>query len=132
MGHYFRRESISYSSLFGGGGHADYAQRWKAPGDEKTTDVPSLIYPLNTARDSFYSGSEVLVEKGDNIRLQFLQLGYSFNKAQLKSIPVSGLQLFMNVNNVGIIWRANKLGIDPDFQSIPNPRSYAFGIKANL
>src|SRR5690606_2382334 len=40
FGYYFRRETIQYTNLFQNlNGHGDFADRWQAPGDEKTTDI---------------------------------------------------------------------------------------------
>jgi hypothetical protein len=38
------------------------------------------------------------------------------------------------VNNIGIIWRANNNGIDPDFndRSIPTPRTIAIGLNLQM
>lgn len=135
LGYYFRRESISYWSLFGGGGHADFAQRWKIPGDEQRTYVPSMIYPNNINRDSFYSGSEVLVEPGDHIRLQYITAGYELNKQQWKKLPLNGVQLYTTISNLGILWRANSLGLDPDYRSfdlLSPSRTIAFGLRGNF
>ena len=133
-GYYFRRSSIHYSNLFNGQiGHPDYEKRWQHPGDEKTTNVPSMVYPANTARDVVYTYSEILVEKGDHIRLQDLQVSYDLNKSRYKTLPVQAIRVYLYANNIGIIWRANHYGIDPDYvNSIPNPRSIAAGVKVDF
>ncbi|MDQ2719434.1 MAG: hypothetical protein M3Z26_06675 [Bacteroidota bacterium] len=46
---------------------------------------------------------------------------------------MNDFQLFLYLNNVGILWKANKLGIDPDYgMGLPAPRSISIGIKANF
>jgi len=41
--------------------------------------------------------------------------------------------LYLYANNLGIIWKANRAGIDPDFIStFPNPRTLAIGIRAGF
>ena len=141
FGYYFRRPSIVYNTLFNGGaGNPDYEQRWQKPGDEKSTNVPSMIYPDNGLRDAFYQNSNILVEKGDHIRLQDIQLSYDFNKHQLGKFPVKALRLYVYANNIGILWKANKYGIDPDFvpssggvgSNFPNPRTFAAGAKVDF
>lgn len=139
LGYYFRRNSISYNSLASDwrGGHSDYSNRWKKPGDESTTNVPALIYPINSSNTTLYSLSNILVEKGDHIRLQFIQLNYSLNKNQIKALPINNLNFFFYANNIGILWRENKHSIDPDYANptvgpLPNPRSFSFGIKASF
>jgi hypothetical protein len=131
----FRKTSVNYNDLFSQWrGHQDYKKRWQQPGDEANTNVPSLVYPNNSNRDIFYAGSSALVEKGDHIRLQDVSLAYGFSAKQLQKLPVKNLQLYLYVNNLGIIWKANKAGLDPDYFSggYPLPRTFSIGIKTNL
>jgi TonB-linked SusC/RagA family outer membrane protein len=135
FGYYFRKSSINYTNLFTGRiGHSDFAQRWQKPGDENHTFVPSMTYPLDRNRDLFYSGSDILVDKGDHIRLQYITLAYALPEKNLQNSAIRGLQIFFNTNNVGIIWRANKDKIDPDYPIgvLPAPRNYSLGVKANF
>lgn len=126
FGNYFQRPSINYSSLFTNRiGHADFSLRWQLPGDENHTQVPSMIYPLNPQREIFYAGSEVLATKADLIRLQYITLAYQFKKP--------ALQFYININNLGLIWKANQYGIDPEYiNSQPPTTNYAFGLKATF
>jgi len=136
--YYFRRTSYGSSSLpFGG--NADYYNRWQKPGDELTTQVPSQQYPpYNGNRDVFYGLSSALVEKGDHIRLQDISLSYELIKSKNTHIPFSHVQIYSYINNVGILWRANKYGIDPDLSTnstqaaYPIPRTISLGLKANF
>ncbi|MEO5984331.1 MAG: TonB-dependent receptor, partial [Ferruginibacter sp.] len=133
-GYYFQRNSLSYINLFSSRqGHGDYALRWQKPGDEKDTNVPSMVYPANSLRDQFYNFSDVLVERGDHVRLQYINLSYTVVNRNTK-LPFNNLQFYSNLNNVGILWRANKYGIDPDYRdnTILPPRNIAFGIRANF
>ncbi|HEY4060686.1 MAG TPA: SusC/RagA family TonB-linked outer membrane protein [Puia sp.] len=135
LGYFFRRNSISYTSLFSGisHGHPDYERRWQKPGDELYTNVPSMTYPANLSRDNFYQYSEVLLEKGDHIRLQDLQLSYDILRNNVHRLPVRSIRLYGYANNIGILWRANHQGIDPDYiMSIPNPRTLALGVKVDF
>lgn len=116
LGYWFRRNSIQYTQLLTNRiGHSDFGERWQRPGDEAFTNVPSLIYTSNSPRDQFYSGSEVLVEKGDHVRLQYLNLGYEFPVNSSATIPFSSLRIYGAVSNLGILWRANRRGLDPDY-----------------
>jgi hypothetical protein len=138
LGYVFRRTSIDYTTLFTGisPGHPDYDRRWQNPGDELHTNVPSLPIPdLATiqSRDNFYQNSEILVENGDLVRLQDVQLTYDLSRAGHPKLPMEQLRLYVYANNFGILWKANHSGIDPDFvSSMPNPRSLALGIKASF
>lgn len=132
LGYYFRRSSVNYGSLFSitGEKHFDYELRWRQPGDEKNTHVPSVIYPSKVQRNDFYQNASILVERGDHIRLQDLQINYLFGKCKV----------YAYANNLGLIWRANKHGIDPDYNqnsasgktSLPAPRTVAFGLQVNF
>jgi len=136
MGYRFGRSSIHYNNLFnsGTGGHPDYAHRWQKPGDELHTNVPSLVYPAVSRRDNFYNGSEILIERGDHLRLSYLTLNYDFAAKGLARSPFSSVQLQANASNLGILWRANRLGIDPDFREnvIAPSRFYSIGIRCAL
>lgn len=132
--YYFRRNATSYSSLFSNWvGYNDYAKRWQQPGDELHTNVPSLVYPADENRDAVYDYSTATVEKGDNIRLQDIRLSYVFSGIKLSGSPIRAFEVFAYANNLGIIWRANKLGLDPDYGSgLPDPRSISLGFKLDL
>ncbi|MBW8683741.1 SusC/RagA family TonB-linked outer membrane protein [Chitinophaga rhizophila] len=132
--YYFRRSGLSYESLFAKWhGHADYLSRWQKKGDEQWTHVPSMIYPLDGNRDYFYQYSEVLVEKAGHIRLQDIRFSYNLRPAFLSGSQGKYLQLYLYANNIGIVWRANKLKIDPDYVAGgPVPPSLAIGCKIVL
>lgn len=137
FGYWFRRESINYNDLFYNlNGHSDYAKRWQKPGDEVLTDVPSNIWSTNSSRDSFYKGSTVLVEKGDHIRLQYINFNYTLSNLKMGRLPFQSIQFYAIANNIGLLWKANKKGIDPDFNmgqySLKTPAVYTIGLNANF
>ncbi len=137
LGYWFRRQSINYTNLFTSWiGHEDYSQRWQQPGDENRTNIPSNTWQSDYSRDAFYRGSSVLIDKGDHIRLQYINLGYTLNKEAWKKIPFNSIQLYFNINNIGVIWRANKNGIDPDYNIGNNTLipsiGYALGLRVKL
>lgn len=125
--YYFRRSGVNYSNKYT---HQEYSDRWQQPGDEKFTNVPAMVYPLNSERDYFYAYSEVLVEKAGHVRLQEINLSYSPDKPVG---PVRQMRVYLYVNNLGILWAANKRGIDPDYNdAVPAPRTVAVGISASF
>lgn len=130
--YYFRKQALSYTEILNGGeGHSDFNKRWVKPGDENHTTVPSFIYPNIQQRDIFYSRSEVNVLKGDHIRLNYINLSYSFEDKLSRKLKINDLQIYMNVSNLGILWRANKEHLDPEYSSIVQPtKSFSFGIRA--
>jgi hypothetical protein len=141
LDYYFRKSSISDASTIGSGfnGNIDYLKRWQKPGDEAFTNVPSFQYPpYNFDRENFYGNSSILVDNADNIRLQDIRLSYDFDNLKRKNGPFTHLQVYAYLNNVGILWKANHDGLDPDLYYngsnavIPIPRTIAFGVKANF
>lgn len=136
LGYYFRKPSVDYTNLFtNNNGHSDYALRWQQPGDELRTNVPSMIYPNDSSRDNFYAGSEVLVDRGDHIRLQYINLSYELDREKVGFLPFKSMSIYINAANLGLIWTANKDHIDPDYQGknmLKPSRNFSLGIRANL
>jgi len=134
FGYFFRRGSINYTNLFGSfsGMNREYEKRWVKPGDELLTNVPSMVYPANANRDRYYNNAEIQVLKGDQIRLQDISLAYDLNIGRSKQMPRQ-LSLYLYGNNLGLIWTANREGLDPDFpRGIPVARSFSLGLKTNF
>jgi TonB-linked SusC/RagA family outer membrane protein len=132
-GYVVRRDALSYTALFGSrAGHPDYAGRWKKPGDEQHTNVPSLVYPAVSARDAFYQGAAVHVTKGDHLRLQFLRLSYDWTAK--KQTGPKAIRFFLVGNNLALLWKATREPIDPDFPVAavrPGP-SLSAGVNLNF
>ena len=132
FGYYFRRQNIvDYGSLFGSTQAiqgSEYAMRWQKPGDERFTNVPALVYPAAIG-DIFYRYADINVLKADHARLQEVNISYNLTK---KNKFIKNPRIYANITNLGVIWRANKKGIDPDSPDYPNPRMYAFGFSANF
>lgn len=133
FGYFIRRNTIDYNALFSQGrGHSDFEKRWQNKGDELVTNVPSMIFPNPSInRDRFYNSSEPTVEKGDHIRLSYVYLSY-----RPKIHSGMSMEIFGNVTDLGIIWRANNKGIDPDvgrsIYSLPNSPTFNLGVRVNL
>jgi len=122
------------SNLFVSTGYSypDYANRWQKPGDENKFNVVPSIRPgeRDPYRDQFYGASSARVISGDHIRLEDIRLDYripTFNKV------LRHLQVYCNITNLGIIWRANKFGIDPgSLYEPPAPKTYTLGFNASF
>jgi TonB-linked SusC/RagA family outer membrane protein len=136
FGYYVRRSQaqvLNYGSLYSGNSlqAVEYNDRWQKPGDESNTSVPSAVMSTgNTNRDNFYYYSSVNVIKGDHIRFQEINLSYTL-KVGARS-PVKNPRFYANISNLGIIWRANDRGIDPEVFDYPLPRTYSLGFSANF
>lgn len=133
LGHFFRKPSIGYGETYGLGGNSDYYKRWKSPGDENLTYVPSMPTGYIAGRDFFYANSEVLVSKADNIRLQDIKMSWSPFPGNLsKGSSFRSLRLYIYLNNLGPIWKRNKFGIDPENVIIPQSKQFTFGFNMEL
>lgn len=138
LGYYFRKGTISYRTLFTlGATHADFSKRWKKPGDEAFTTIPSMVYPFDPEnnRDEFYQMSSVNVLRGDHIRLEYINLSYNFNASLLERAGINDLQLYAKASNLGLLWRANKEKIDPDYNTgryFPVPRNLTLGLQVTF
>lgn len=142
FGYKFRRSSVNYymlgSEASRSSWHADYAKRWQKPGDELLTNVPRADYNWDQYRDPAYLGANILVENAAHIRWKDATLSYELPARLLRNMPIKHVQFYVFVDNIGIAWRANKLGIDPDFVPLPYsvylPMATTFtgGIKVEL
>ncbi|MBE5320027.1 SusC/RagA family TonB-linked outer membrane protein [Pedobacter sp. MR2016-19] len=134
LDYFFRRNSIQYSNLYSNGlGHGDFAMRWQKTGDEAFTNVPSGVYPAVGARDNFYRGAEVLISKGDHVRLQYVNLSYS---PTLSGKLLRGITFYATLSNLGLLWMANKQGIDPEYEingtGIAPSKTISLGLRLGL
>lgn len=132
-GYYFRRLSVVHHNLITNGyNHPDFALRWQQPGDEYNTDVPAFIFPETIdGRDGLYRNGEHLIERADHIRLQFINLSYTLRRPN-KYMPKS-TRVFINASNLGILWRANKHNLDPDYPYTVKPsRTLSLGLSASF
>ena len=131
LGYYFLKPSLSYGGLVSGRGNKEYEERWKNPGDELITNVPSFQYPVDSRRDAFYTGAEINVLKAGHIRLEYINLSYLLSKNT--PFPFEQVHLFFNAANLGILWEANKQKIDPDYPGIiAPPVSVSFGLNVTF
>lgn len=135
LGYVFRRPStpLNYSELIESRANMDYEQRWQKPGDENNTKVPALVLLQDRNRSRFYTYSEVLVERGDHIRLQDIRLDYQVRFKGTGKV-IQYLNLYAYLSNVGLLWQQSKTGIDPDTFGfgMANPVSFSFGINAKF
>ncbi len=73
--------------------------------------------------------SDILVEKGDNITLQDISLSYHLKpkRGYFKSIS---LQAY--ARNLGVIWKATKLDLDPNGITMRIPAQFSLGVNAQF
>jgi TonB-linked SusC/RagA family outer membrane protein len=119
--------------------NADIDRRWRQPGDEASTSVPGVLGSTGTSWVR-YNYSDARVQRGDHIRLREVALRYAVPASLLgfgAAKPfVKSLNLSVAARNLGLLWRKNTLGLDPDFLYVPTlpvlppAVSYVFSLNA--
>ena len=111
--------------------------RWRKNGD--ITEIPRA---LNSSIYESYNAlpSDRYVERGDYLRLQYIQLSYDFNPKLLKKAGIRSLKLFASANNL-FVW-SKYTGTDPEvapstwakiaFDGNRTPRARYFTASINL
>jgi len=143
FGHVFsRRVSVAYyntGSLFNSKEIEDF---WTP--EEGQTERVALPMPVTSnltmlsSMNTLYSlYSDAVIESASHIRLNEIYLGYDLNVSKINRLKktIKSASFFAQVMNVGLVWTANKYGIDPDYISgyaVKQPRRYTAGIKINF
>ena len=116
----------------------EFTHRWRKPGDERHTQLPSLISPsdpafgdnryhwsaatpaatqgFETFADNYwmmYDNSNARVVSGSYLRLSNLALRYQFTRKQLKGLPFSNLAFDAAMTNVLTLKSSALEGQDP-------------------
>jgi TonB-linked SusC/RagA family outer membrane protein len=103
--------------------HEEFDRRWLYPGDEQRTNVPSFEASnaiSNSRRDvDYYQRGDINVVSASYIKLRDITLSYSLPNTLLSRIKAGQVTLRMQLSNV-MLWKANKYGIDPEFQDAFN------------
>lgn len=134
LGHYFVAPTVNYGSLYSLSlSHIDYNRRWKQPGDEAITIIPSAAYPANFARDNFFTNADVLVQNGAQLRLQDIQVTYDFRIGK-STHPLNTrlCSIYLYANNLGLVWKANRQGLDPEYLDLAPQRYLSLGFKTSF
>jgi TonB-linked SusC/RagA family outer membrane protein len=97
--------------------HSDFANRWKVSGDENFTDIPAYFGARTDTRElNYYYLADRNVVDASYIKLRDITLSYSLPKTLVQSIKAEGISFRLQASNI-MLWKANKYGIDPEFQS---------------
>ncbi|SFG63453.1 SusC/RagA family TonB-linked outer membrane protein [Pedobacter insulae] len=132
----------------------DLLNRWIMPGDEKVTNIPSIMdrfsnasriyrpdgttvvnpaYPYNA-----YNYSDQRVAKGDFVRLKNISFSYLLPAKLSSKVGLANAQLSIVGNNVALLYSDKKLnGADPEFfnnggVAMPIPKQYTLSLKVGF
>lgn len=129
LGHVIRRDVNSlyggralvansgYSAMYTGNINAEFADRWKKPGDEKFTDIPAYTTkPVAASRGNlgYYIHADKNVVNASYVKLRDITLAYTLPKELISKLGASAIALRAQLSNV-MLWKANSYGIDPEF-----------------
>jgi len=80
--------------------------------------------------------SDAVVADASLIRLSEIYLGYEFPKSMLGNADgfFKSVNIFTQARNLGLLWKANKLGLDPDYPigSVKALKVFTFGVKLKM
>jgi len=142
MGHKFLKSSVDNYPTYTGytgviGTNKDLAERWRNPGDESVTNVPGLSN-INYNSLLRYKTSDLLVRDASHVRLQMISLSYDIPYVFLKGTLIKSVSASLSIRNLGILWRGNKDGIDPqyvrlnNYANLPPTKNFIFSINATF
>lgn len=112
------------------------AWRWRKNGD--ITEIPRA---MNSNAGESYNAlpNSRYVEDGDFIRLQYVQLSYSFDAKKLRKLGIKGLNFYVSANNLFFLTKYK--GVDPEhsasgyfpaYDSAKTPRSRSVTFSLNV
>jgi TonB-linked SusC/RagA family outer membrane protein len=135
--------NINYNSFTTGNLHADFANRWKQPGDELLTNIPSYVSNSSlsyTRRDTeYYTYSDINVVSASYIKLRDITLAYSLPTMLVRKLQAQQVTFRVQLSNL-MLWRANKDGIDPEYMDaidgsrsiLVNQGTISFGVNVKF
>lgn len=109
------------------------ATAWQNPGD--ITSVPRVGNPLNAV--DYINGADRYLEDASFLRLRNVLFGYSFSPELLRDLPVTGLRLYVQGENLVTFssyrgWDAEGGFRTTDRGNFPTPKIYTFGAVINF
>ena len=127
----------------------EYTKRWKNPGDEKITDIPTLSqdgliinekarkYRIASSKWEMYNNSDLRVVDGSFLRCRSISMTYGFNKEFCKKLRINALNLSLSASNIFVLKDRALEGRDPEqvtfgAGSIPPQRTYSLRLSANF
>ena len=118
--------------------------RWKQPGDEAHTNIPSLytsvrpLDKLNLPNGRFeeiyemWAQSDVRVADASFLRCTQISLSYSVPNNICRKIGLARIQVSANINNLFVIASDDWKGYDPELGYSIQPRIYSLGLSIGL
>ena len=114
----FNKARMDYESMYNNNNQS-YATtwRWRKNGDgEEGNILPRALNNYGTGYKSYNSlMSDRYIEKGNYLRMQYIQFNYEFDAKKLKKYRINNLKLSASINNP-FVW-TKYTGVDPDISA---------------
>ncbi|WP_159454159.1 SusC/RagA family TonB-linked outer membrane protein [Chitinophaga ginsengisegetis] len=149
LGHVMRRDVNTFytgrltgaQGLFNGNIRTDFENRWKKPGDEQFTSIPSYVSNENESffrRDiQYYALGDVNVVSASYIKLRDITLAWNMPARIAQAMRLGSARVFVQTTNY-MLWKANKDNIDPEYHMLAEGIrllpgfSHAYNLGANI
>lgn len=114
---YTNRLTGTAASFTSGNISNEFLDRWKVPGDEARTNIPS--YEPNEGdhyrrNPQYYTFADINVVSSSYIKLRDITLAYDISPRLLSKLRIQAFRLFVQSGNY-MIWKANKYDMDPEY-----------------
>lgn len=117
----------------------DLLNRWKQPGDEAYTNIPTLPTGIETVdylpnmvyastSIQMWEQSDALVVNASFLRCRNLGISWQMNNKWCEKIHAKNLALNFSVDNVFVVANKRFNGFDPELDNSIMPRTFSFGI----
>jgi TonB-linked SusC/RagA family outer membrane protein len=109
-----------YVSFSGGNLIEDFADRWKKPGDEASTNIPSYVasrgIDYSRRNTAYFTLADINVVSASYAKVRDITLSYDFTPKVLKTLRLENARIYAQTGNI-MLWKANKYDIDPEYQN---------------
>ena len=108
-----------------------YLDAWSPTNTD--TDVPGIgewCYTATTT--SVYLDTDIFVQPADFLKIRNLTLGYDVPREVVHAIGLNNLQVRFQIDNLPVLWKKNKVGIDPETMGVRKQMSYVLGLNFNF
>jgi TonB-linked SusC/RagA family outer membrane protein len=141
FGHIFRKPTFNYPILTNAKESSILHKDLVKVLNNTATDIPLMPSTTETNLQAWGALAQYLnttIDNASSIRLQEVNLSYTLPASVISAIGFSNIKLYCQVSNVGLLWTANKEGIDPRYilnssssaavTLVKPPRKYTFGL----
>jgi TonB-linked SusC/RagA family outer membrane protein len=108
---------LTVGSFSDGNLYATFADRWKQPGDEKITNIPSFSADPNVVynrRDlNYYNYADINVISASYVKLRDVTLSYDLAPSLFNALKLQRASVFAQTGNF-LLWTKNDVGVDPE------------------